>query len=364
MTTAIRFERHHQSLAFHSPLLGGALDRQELELRRDPLTGHQSVMNPRLADKVAMFFAPSDLALIERIVRESEPRCFLCGDRWQQTTPSYPADVLPSGRLVVGEAVLTPNLFPVSQLHAVVRLGKDHHRPLAAFTPGIFRDALDASVSFLRHHHRALPQVCHATIDGNFLHPGGASLAHPHVQILGGDVPCGWVERILGLGRSWLGAHGRCYWTELLATERELGDRFIADAGPVGWLASFSPDGTNEVIGILPERRHFLELGENDIAGLAEGLAAVLRGYGAMGLSTYNLTVYSGPLGAGDEGFRCLARVISRQNFYENYRADDYFLQKLLRTELILTPPEQLATTLRRSFNGSPTELASSRAAR
>ena len=50
------------------------------------------------------------------------------------------------------------------------------------------------------------------------------------------------------------------------------------------------------------------------------------------------------------EEWRCFLRVISRQNVCENYRADDYFLQKLLRNEIILTPPEILASTLRDFF--------------
>jgi hypothetical protein len=45
-------------------------------------------------------------------------------------------------------------------------------------------------------------------------------------------------------------------------------------------------------------------------------------------------------------------RIISRQNVYENYRTDDYFLQKLLRNELILTTPEALAKNLRQVFEG------------
>jgi galactose-1-phosphate uridylyltransferase len=258
--------------------------------------------------------------------------------------------VVPEGRVVVGEAVLFPNLFPVAQLHAVVRLGAAHDRPLAASEPAAFRDALDASLSFLRGHVEAVPAVRFVTIDGNFLPPGGASLAHPHLQIVGGDAPCGWLERVQPLARHWLETHGCCYWSSLLATERAAGERFVADTGPVGWVASFSPDGSNEVLGILPTRRHFLELDQHDVAALAAGLAAVLRGYGAMGLSTYNLAIYSAPLGASSEELCCLVRVISRQNFYENYRTDDYFLQKLLRTELILTPPERLATLLRPAF--------------
>ena len=81
MGEKILFEKHFQQSSFHNPMLGGNLDAQELEIRRDPLTGRQSVVNANLEDKAALFFAPSDPILIERLARESEARCFLCGDQ-------------------------------------------------------------------------------------------------------------------------------------------------------------------------------------------------------------------------------------------------------------------------------------------
>jgi len=73
----------------------------------------------------------------------------------------------------------------------------------------------------------------------------------------------------------------------------------------------------------------------------------VMKGYDSMDISTFNFSVYSGPINTTDDTFRCYIRIISRQNVYENYRTDDYFLQKMLRNELILTSPEVLASTLR-----------------
>jgi hypothetical protein len=41
---------------------------------------------------------------------------------------------------------------------------------------------------------------------------------------------------------------------------------------------------------------------------------------------------------------------VNRQNFYPNYRNDDYFLQKLLGTDLILNLPEDLAREAKKLF--------------
>jgi UDPglucose--hexose-1-phosphate uridylyltransferase len=331
-------------------MLGHKLDTQELEIRRDPLSGRQSVFNPRLEDKVSFFFGSSDTVLIDRLARESEPGCFLCGDRWKQTTPTYPEEMVPRGRIQVGEAVLFPNLFPISQVHAVIRVGSRHYLPLQDFSSQVIEEAFWASRKFVEFLFQADRTTQFLTLNGNYLGPAGASIFHPHFQVLGSDIPFSHLEELLARSRDYQEEHGTCYWADLVEKEREIGDRFISQTGPVSWVTSFSPQGANEVLGIFTEKRDFLEIEDYDLSVLAEGLSAVLRGYDALGISTFNFTLYSGPLGAYDGAFRCFLRIISRQNVYENYRTDDYFLQKLLRNELILNSPESLASTLRNTF--------------
>ena len=130
MTEKIEFVKHFQASTFHNPMTDNNLDTQQLEIRKDPLTGVQSVFNPRLEDKVAMFYGNSDAALMEKMAKESEPRCFLCEDRWQVMTPTYPENIVPGGRIQVGQAVLFPNIFPAAQIHAVIRVGDKHYVPL------------------------------------------------------------------------------------------------------------------------------------------------------------------------------------------------------------------------------------------
>jgi len=105
-------------------------------------------------------------------------------------------------------------------------------------------------------------------------------------------------------------------------------------------------------MGILPGKRNFLEMDAKDLEGLAQGLSRVLKAYDSMGISTFNFSVFSGPLHERDDAFCCFLRIVSRQNVYENYRTDDYFLQKMLQNELILTLPEILAATVRKFLQG------------
>jgi UDPglucose--hexose-1-phosphate uridylyltransferase len=340
----LRFDRTFEEAALHSPLKDGALDTHRLEVRRDPLTGARSIHSPRLEAK--MFIGPHDAALAERYAARTAERCFLCGDRWQQATPTYPPDILPEGRMRVGEALLFPNLFPIDAVHAVVRVTARHHLRLDELGAPLLRDALAAACAFIRRLGE-MRRVRYVTVDGNYLFPAGASIAHPHIQVLGGGTPCTWLDRALTLGRAWAREHGACYWTDLLAEEERRGERFIGATGPVRWVTAFSPQGTNEVIGLLPDRRGLDELDDADVAGLATGLARVLATYHELGLATFNFALFSGPLGERDDAFRCQLRVISRQTVHENYRTDDYFLQRLLGDELILTTPEALAAKVR-----------------
>lgn len=350
MPEKIRFEKHMQTSTFHNPLLGGAVDTQVLEIRMDPFTGRQSVFNPTLEDKAAILFAKSDKALIDRLARQSEAKCFLCGDRWKQATPAYPDEIVPGGRIRLGESVLFPNLFPVSQVHAVIRVGARHSLPLEAFSPPLLEEALRTARKFIGMLFRSNRTVRFFTVNGNYLGPAGASIPHPHFQVLGSDIPFTHLEELLARGARYRQENASCYWTDLLEKERELGVRFLADTGNMSWITSFAPQGSNEVMGIFPARRDFTEFNDRDIADLAAGLSAVLRGYGSLGISTFNFSLYSGPLAEHDDTFRCLFRIISRQNVYENYRTDDYFLQKLLRNEVIIRTPENLASALRGFF--------------
>ena len=349
MKAKIEFIKHYQKSDFHNPMMNNDLDTQELEIRKDPLTGAQSVFNARLEDKVATFYGASDTTLIKKMAKESESRCFLCEDRWKTMTPTYPEDLVPGGRISVGEAVLFPNIFPAAQIHAVIRVGRKHYVPLAEFDTKTVADALQASLKLTQYLSND-ESIQYLTINGNYLGPAGASIAHPHFQVVGGDLPFTYLALVFNQSKAYYTSNQTCFWSDLVTVEKNSGERYIGASGSVEWLTVFSPQGTNEIIGVLPERMHFLEMDEKDVHGLASGMVNVLRGYAAMGLSTFNFAFYSGPLGHPDPSFRCFIRIISRQNVYENYRTDDYFLQKLLRNELILVRPEVLAENLQQYF--------------
>jgi hypothetical protein len=83
---------------------------------------------------------------------------------------------------------------------------------------------------------------------------------------------------------------------------------------------------------------------------LSAGLSTVLAWYEEEGLSAFNFTVFGGALDGRETGFPVVLRVIARTAFKQDYRTDDYFLQKQLGGELMFAAPEEMAARLRSLF--------------
>lgn len=346
----IHFERWHQKARFHNPLKGGILDTQDIEVRLDPLTGHQSMYSSALEGKTSILFPETDYDYLSRRAEETRAQCFMCDGRWNSTTPRYSDALLPGGRLVKGETVLFPNLFPLAAYHAVVMLGESHLRLLNEFTPSLVRDAFCSSVEFFRRCYESDSTIRYFTLNANFLLPAGASVIHPHFQIIGSPFPATHQRLLLEKSLAYYEDKGSCYWIDLVESERALKNRCIARTGDLEWLAAFSPLGVNEIDAVWFNATHLLEWTEDDFTHLADGLCRVLRAYHDMKFSTFNFAVFSGPTHRSSPEFRCVMRLVNRQNMVNHHRTDDYYFQKLLKNEIIVNPPEQLAEFVRGYF--------------
>ncbi len=346
----IRFESWQQTAVFHSPLKNGRLDTQPIEVRVDPLTGHQSTFNPGLEGKVSILFPETDYAYLEERAQATQPQCFMCDGKWRTATPSYPEDLIPEGRLQRGEAVLFPNLFPLAAFHAVVMLGDRHFRLPNEIQGNLLQDAFSLCIQYFRECHRHDPSIRYFTINANFLLPAGASVMHPHLQLLGSPHPGTHHRLLLEKSLAYHQAHGSCYWLDLVEEEKARGERWIARMDQSCWFTAYAPLGANEVNAVWPGTSHFLEWGDEETRQMAEGISRVLRGYHEMKFSTFNFSCFSGPVDRYSPEFRCFLRLVNRQNAMPHHRTDDYYFQKLLKNEIIIQRPEKLAHFLRNYF--------------
>jgi galactose-1-phosphate uridylyltransferase len=187
-------------------------------------------------------------------------------------------------------------------------------------------------------------------VNANYLLPAGASLIHPHMQMLITPEPYSYQRRLLEAADRYYEEKGSSYFADLIDEEKRRGSRYIAQTGEWHWMTAFSPMGTNEIMAVHEEKADFASLSDEEITDLASGISRILSFYQGLGHMSFNYTLFSTRESAGHDGSRCLFKIITRQNLYPNYRNDDYFLQKLLQSELIFTLPEELAEGVRTKF--------------
>ncbi|MDX1776926.1 MAG: hypothetical protein R3297_10115 [Desulfobulbales bacterium] len=345
----ISFDSIDSDVRFLNPLKDFAEDVQTLQIRKDPLLGDTSVFNPELKDKAQIFFGSCDQELIERLVEETARNCFFCGEAVAKSTPRFTPDFSSEGRFQVGEALLFPNLFSLGTFHPVIRLCDAHFLKLSEFTPELINNGFLVAQQFMKTIYEKDPGIGYAAVTANYLFPAGASLVHPHLQMIATPLPYSYQARVLDACSLWQLEHGSSYWADLVTQEKD-GPRYIGRTGGWHWLTPFSPLGINEIMAVHEDSGDLGELSGDDLENLSAGIAKVLNYYEALGHLSYNYALYSTKNDNNDGSFHLFLKIITRQNLYANYRNDDYFLQKLLQSELIITPPEELAQQLQKSF--------------
>src|SRR5208283_5319045 len=136
-------------------------------------------------------------------------------------------------------------------------------------------------------------------------------------------------RRLVEAGRSYYLENGSCYFMDLISEERKNNIRYVAQRGKWHWITPFAPIGINEIDAIHDGEYDYGILSDSDIGDVAYGISRVLSMFESLGHLGFNYSILSVRDPAFKGSYRCIVKIISRQNLYPNYRNDDYFLQKL-----------------------------------
>lgn len=345
----IEFKRFHETVTIHSPLEEFKKITIDLEIREDPLTGVRSIINTYLGKKGTLY-PETDYDYLDEIGEKSKKRCFLCDENVEKLTPYFPKDIIKQGRLRFKDAILFPNLYPLSKFHAVVRLTSSHYKKIGEITNQMLFNGLKLSVDFLNATYNYDNKYKYPTINANFMFPSGASATHPHFQIINFYIPTTYHQLLLDKAKKYFEENDSCYFVDLIQTEKKLNERFIGEIGDSVWISAFSPMGRNEIQVIWPNKKDLSELSEQDLKDLSLGLEKLFSYFHSKKISTYNFSLLGGPFYEKVDYFRCIMKIVNRQNVVKNHRTDDYFLQKIHKNELADITPEQLAKEIREFF--------------
>ncbi len=349
----IEFEKKVIKARFRNPNLNFEVDEQIIEHRKDPLLGRLSLIPHELKKKASFYYGTPDKRALKKSVESSRALCYFCPEKIDQATPKFLPEISQEGRFKVGKSTCFPNIFPFYKHCAVVTVTDAHYVPLKEITPELYGDAIKAGVEFIKQAYKFDNEAIYPLIGANFLIPAGSTIVHPHIQVLLGPEEIYRVKLLREASLKFKQTTGKNYWEELMLEEQKRGERYIIQTGEIHWYTPFAPLGNNEVRAIIPNKSNLLQLSDEDITYLGEGISKILHYYHKKNISSFNFLLYSAPLtdsdhsGAFSVGFQIISRPPYR-SFYINL--DAWFLQQLAYGSLIIEFPEKIAEDLREYF--------------
>ncbi len=321
---------------------------QAIEYRRDPLTGSRCIINTKRAQRARQ--AEQTARVPESISEETEEGCFFCPEQINDATPKFLPEIAPKGRIERGQCTIFPNLFAFGEHHAVATFSNAHFLNINQFTPKMIMANMLVCQEWMLSVKAQFTQAKYPVYVWNHLPPSGASMVHPHVQILMRDDPTGMQHRLLRKSEEYFAANGRNYWEELVEEEKSIGERYIWESDSLAVLASYAPQGFREIQIILKRTCTFTDLNINQIEDFAQTIVTILDGYKKMGVGSFNMITFSGPTDEKLEHYTLNAKIISRpfpQGLYTNVTGA---FERLQDEWVIETLPEDTANIMRKSF--------------
>jgi UDPglucose--hexose-1-phosphate uridylyltransferase len=346
----MQFRREIQTAELLNPAKGYGRESKQIEYRYDPLTGAQCRINQSRSRRVRQ--AQGEAVEVAALVEGTQRGCFFCPDSIEGSTSKFPAELCPEGRIRRGECVLFPNLYPFAEHHAVATLTRQHYLEIDEFDTGMLRDNIAASQEYIARVYQRDKGARYHVWMWNYLPPSGASIIHPHVQVIVDRSPMPGLDLVLAKSEEYDRNRGRNYWLELIQVERDSGERFIVEDDTLAIVASFAPRGNREVQFIFKGASHLCDLNEAQTLDFADAIVMVLRCYKAQeGVNSFNLITCAAPLGDRMEHFRMSARIFSRPAFQPLYTNDTGPIERLYGTSVIETLPEDVAREMRDAFS-------------
>jgi UDPglucose--hexose-1-phosphate uridylyltransferase len=290
--------------------------RGMLQYRTEHYTGIQCRISPdRLKRQI-------DQSLY---IPQNHDACPFCHDSVMTVTPTFPD----GNRILRGESVTFPNLFPFGEGHVVTVMTHEHS--VIAFSQKQLVDSLLSQIE-------ALCMVDgYPSINWNFLPSAGASLIHPHMQGLSDSCPSHVVEIYNAANKSYQSKHGKNYW-DAVRDQEICSDRYLF-GDEILWSAHAVPIGEREIRGLLPissldELESYTDL-------VTRGILEIISLYRELGTHAFNMSLFFDK-SAKDNGFRAFCSIISRINPNPSSTSDSAFMERLHLEPVIMTLPEEL----------------------
>lgn len=187
--------------------------------------------------------------------------------------------------------------------HEVIIEHTDANWDPADGTRAEVRDVLDAYLARVRDLQRD-PRFPYVLVFRNHGTRAGASIAHPHSQVMALPIVPHQVRAKMDAAREYFDRKGRCLFDDIVRQELAMGDRVVESTPEFAVLSPFAARFPFE-LKILP-RRHshdFTSLGGEELDALADVLGRSLRRLKyALNAPAYNLILHTAPVPGSRHG--------------------------------------------------------------
>ena len=341
---AIEFKKILQSSKFLDPTNGFMEKDFSTEFRIDPLTKDMGLV------REFRWRQPEKPDLPELVAKSLERECPFCPENIDKVTPKFVADFYSDGRIKLGEATVFPNAVPYMPYTAIAVMGSKHFIALPNFPQQTLFDALTASQTYLRKVCEYDSKASYYYFTWNYMPPANSSQLHPHLQILASYFPLAYHQKLLDTSKQYYDENGAIFWSDFIAEEKKLQERYIATIGNTVWLTSFVPRCLQlDVQAIFQGKESILSLSPQDMESFAKGLVRLFKYMDDRNFYSFNMCLYSG---MADEGsFWTQARVIQRAPLPPLDISDVSNVTLLADTRVSIRRPETVCQELRPYFS-------------
>lgn len=334
---SIEFRKIRSQVRLLNPFKGHTPDEIPFEIRFDPLTGATG----RVFDLPFRAEKPD----IEDIVdRSKKIFCPFCPAALEKSTPEFPKDLIPEGRIRIGDATLIPNLAPFEKHAGVAIFSPEHFLPMENLTPETMRNAFSASLVYLKRVAQIDPLVSFFSINWNYMPCAGSSIVHAHLQPNAGEVPTNALREQIEGCRRYREENGRDFWHDFIDEEKQKEERYLRTIGSSFWAMSFVPAAfLPDLQCVFPERLTLMELSEEDLEFFLEGLSRTLKYFLEKNLYSFNVSIFST---REEKNHRVNARICPRLFPRPIGNSDIAYPQMMHKESFTVRPPEAVRNEL------------------
>ncbi len=282
-------------------------EEKTIEVRKDNFWGRRV----RIMERVGL-----ELVSIENFDEVIKKECIFCTpEKLAKFDEKFGKEMLENEY-----AFLFPNINPYAT-HSAVCAFKKHYIKPDEFDAEMIEKNLALCMEYLEKVRGMDEKAKYFSINWNYMMPAGASILHPHTQVVASEHPTTYMEKIIG--RSF----------EEYVKEEMKSERFVGTIGDIKIFTPFAPFGFNEIVAVVDAPL------EDKLKNIAAVLEKIISFYASIGRNSFNVAIYSSFDSSIPPHFRC----ITRQNMVKYYRNDCMFFERLHEEVILEKKPEEVA---------------------